>query len=318
MPVPEKEGRVRSSERLRSVSRGFQNSWQLYVLLIIPLAYLILFKYGPMYGAQIAFKDYRITQGIWESPWAGLKHFRRFVNSFDFWMLIRNTLALSFYELLAGFPVPIILALSLNYVGKSGFKKTVQMITYAPHFISTVVMVGIILQFLAPRFGLVNLVIQAFGGESINFMGRVRWWRSIFVWSGVWQRAGYGSIIYLAALSSIDPQLHEAAIVDGATKPQRIWHIDLPGIMPTAVILLILNIGRILNIGFEKVLLMQNSLNLPVSEIIDTYVYKIGLASPTVNFAYPTAIGLFRSVISLILLITVNRIAKHVTESSLW
>jgi multiple sugar transport system permease protein/putative aldouronate transport system permease protein len=271
-----------------------------------------------MYGAQIAFKDYRITQGIWESPWAGLKHFRRFVNSFDFWMLIRNTLALSFYELLAGFPVPIILALSLNYVGKSGFKKTVQMITYAPHFISTVVMVGIILQFLAPRFGLVNLVIQAFGGESINFMGRVRWWRSIFVWSGVWQRAGYGSIIYLAALSSIDPQLHEAAIVDGATKPQRIWHIDLPGIMPTAVILLILNIGRILNIGFEKVLLMQNSLNLPVSEIIDTYVYKIGLASPTVNFAYPTAIGLFRSVISLILLITVNRIAKHVTESSLW
>ena len=309
---------MRSSERLKTISRGFSNSWQLYVLLIIPLAYLILFKYGPMYGAQIAFKDYRITQGIWESPWAGLKHFRRFVNSFDFWMLIRNTLALSFYELLAGFPVPIILALSLNYVGKSGFKKTVQMITYAPHFISTVVMVGIILQFLAPRFGLVNLVIQAFGGESINFMGRVGWWRSIFVWSGVWQRAGYGSIIYLAALSSIDPQLHEAAIVDGATKPQRIWHIDLPGIMPTAVILLILNIGRILNIGFEKVLLMQNSLNLPVSEIIDTYVYKIGLASPTVNFAYPTAIGLFRSVISFILLITVNRIAKHVTESSLW
>lgn len=309
---------MRSGERLRSISRGIWNSWQLYVLLIAPLLYLVIFKYGPMYGAQIAFKDYRITQGIWESPWAGLKHFRRFVNSFDFWMLIRNTLALSFYELLAGFPVPIILALSLNYVGKSGFKKTVQMVTYAPHFISTVVMVGIILQFLAPRFGFVNLVIQAFGGESINFMGRVRWWRSIFVWSGVWQRAGYGSIIYLAALSSIDPQLHEAAIVDGATKPQRIWHIDLPGIMPTAVILLILNIGRILNIGFEKVLLMQNPLNLPVSEIIDTYVYKIGLASPTVNFAYPTAIGLFRSAISLILLIAVNRVAKHVTESSLW
>lgn len=293
-------------------------NWQLYLLIALPIAYIIIFNYIPMYGAQIAFKNFNPVIGIWKSPWVGLENFRRFFHSYEFSRLMWNTILLSVYSLLAGFPFPIILALMLNYVNNERFKKTVQMVTYAPNFISTVVMVGMILQFLSPQTGIINNLLEKLGMERINFMAKPEYFRHIYVWSGIWQTTGFGSIIYIAALAAIDPQLHEAAIVDGATKWQRIWNIDIPGIMPTAIILLILNTGNILNVGFEKVLLMQTPLNLRTSEVIGTYVYKIGLASQVANYSYPAAIGLFQSLVGFVLLVIVNNIAKRIGETSLW
>ncbi|TBL78356.1 sugar ABC transporter permease [Paenibacillus thalictri] len=271
-----------------------------------------------MYGAQIAFRNFVANKGIWGSQWVGLSQFIRFFESYEFWNIMWNTIALSFYQLAAGFPFPILLALSLNYVMHEQFKKWVQMVTYAPHFISVVVMVGIIMQALDPRIGIVNVLLKAVGLDAVNWMGDADYFRSIYVWSGVWQNVGFSCIIYLAALAGIDPSLHEAAVVDGASKMRRMWHIDLPGILPIAVILLILDVGRMLEIGFEKSFLMQNPLNLSTSEIIDTYVYKVGLASNVVNFSYSSAIGLFKNFINLILLVVVNRIAKKLGQSSLW
>jgi len=293
-------------------------NWQLYVLVFLPVAYIIVFHYVPMYGAQIAFKNFRVTLGISGSPWVGFEHFIRFFNSFEFSRIMVNTIVISLYSLFVGFPFPIILALLLNYIVSRRFKKSVQMVTYAPHFISTVVMVGMILQFLSPQVGVINNIIESLGGERVNFMGNADYFRHIYVWTGVWQSAGFNSIIYMAALAGVDPQLHEAALVDGATKLKRIWHIDLPCIMPTAVILLILNCGFILSVGFDKVFLMQNPINLRVSEIISTYVYKTGLASQSVNYSYPAAIGLFQSLVGFILLLIVNFFAKRVSETSLW
>ncbi|MEK3722860.1 ABC transporter permease [Paenibacillus sp. FSL H8-0034] len=292
--------------------------WQLYILILLPVLYLITFKYVPMYGVQIAFKNFIATKGIWGSEWVGLSQFSRFYNSYDFWRIIRNTSILSGYTLIAGFPLPIVLALSLNNVSSKFFKKSVQMVTYAPHFISVVVMVGIIFQFTDPRTGIINHLIQFFGFEPINFMGNPSYFYSVFVWSGIWQNVGFSCIIYLAALSTIDPALHEAAVIDGANKLQRMWHVDIPGILPIAIILLIMNTGHILDVGFEKVLLMQNPLNNQTSEVIDTYVYKIGLASPAANYSYSSAIGLVKTVISLILLLTVNKIAQKTNQASLW
>ncbi|GBG10176.1 sugar ABC transporter permease [Paenibacillus agaridevorans] len=295
-----------------------RKGWQLYVMLALPVLFIVIFSYVPMYGAQIAFKDFVINKSIWGSEWVGLKHFNRFIHSYDFWRLLRNTISISMYSLLAGFPFPILLALSLNYVGKTWFKKSVQMITYAPYFISVVVMVGILFELLDPRKGIVNHAITALGFEPIQFLAKAEWFQSIYVWSGVWQLVGFSCIIYLAALASIDPALHEAAVIDGANKMRRIWHVDLPGIMPVAVILLIINMGHMLDVGYEKILLMQNSLNLSTSEVIDTYVYKVALNSPGMNYSYSTMIGLFKSVINLTLLIAVNGIARRLKQSSLW
>lgn len=292
--------------------------WQLYALMALPFAYIVIFKYVPMYGAQIAFRNFQAVKGIWGSPWVGFDNFVRFFNSYEFWNIMWNTISLSFYQLVAGFPFPILLALSLNYVMHEKFKKTVQMVTYAPHFISVVVMVGIIFQVLDPRIGVVNVVLGWFGVSPIDFMGRPELFQSIYVWSGVWQNVGFSCIIFLAALAGIDPSLHEAAVVDGASKLRRMWHIDIPGILPIAIILLILDVGRMLEIGFEKAFLMQNPLNLIKSEIVDTYVYKVGLASAVVNFSYSSAIGLFKNVINLVLLILVNRAARKLGQSSLW
>ena len=302
----------------KSVLKRIKENWQLYILVFLPVVFIIVFHYVPMYGAQIAFRNFRITDGITGSEWVGFEHFIRFFNSFEFQRLMVNTIVISLYSLLAGFPLPIILAISLNYAYNLKYKKIVQMATYAPHFISTVVLVSMVLLFLAPQTGIVNNIIASFGGERINFMGRMEYWRHIFVWSGVWQATGFNSIIFIAALAGIDPELHEAALVDGASKLKRIRHIDLPGIMPTAIILLILNCGFILSVGFDRVFLMQNPINLRVSEIISTYVYKIGLASPTVNFSYPAAIGLFQSIVGFILLMLVNAFAKRVGETSLF
>ena len=292
--------------------------WQLYLMFLPPLIFVFVFHYFPMYGAQIAFRNYSPILGFTESPFVGLVHFRRFFNSNEISMLLRNTIGISLYNLAATFPIPIILALMLNYVKNNKYRKSVQMITYAPYFISTVVMVGIILEVLSPRTGIVNTLIKGLGLDPVNFMGTASYFKSIFVWSNVWQHTGYGAIIYIAALAGIDPSLHEAAVVDGANKFQRIRHIDIPGIMPTAVILLILNTGQLLNTGFEKILLMQNPLNMRTSQVIDTYVYQIGIAGQTTNFSYPTAIGLFKSVVSLIMLVLVNQMARKYSESSLW
>ncbi len=297
--------------------RKMKNSWQLYVLFSLPLLYIIVFHYVPMYGATIAFKNFNPVQGILGSDWIGLDHFERFFKSHEFLRVIKNTLILSFYQLIAGFPFPILLALSLNYVSKKRFKKTVQMVSYAPHFISVVVMVGIILVFLEPR-GPINSLLTLIGMEPIHFMGNASYFKSIYVWSGIWQSVGFGCIIYLAALSSVSPALHEVAIIDGASKLQRIWHIDIPGILPITIILLILDMGNILNIGFEKALLLQNPLNLRSSEIIDTYVYKVGLVSAVPNYSYAVAIGLFKSIIGLILIYSVNRFSKKIGQESLW
>ncbi|TDF92715.1 sugar ABC transporter permease [Paenibacillus piri] len=271
-----------------------------------------------MYGAQIAFKDFSVSKGIWGSSWVGFKHFIRFFQSYDFWRIMQNTLLLSLYHLIATFPFPIILALGLNHMKHIRFKKAVQMVTYAPHFISVVVMVGLILQFLSPRSGPLSALAQGLGLEPVNIMGNPALFKSVYVWSDVWQHTGFACIIYLAALSGIDPALHEAAKMDGASKLRRVWHIDLPGIMPMATILLILNFGRIFDLGFEKVLLLQNPLNVRTSEIIDTYVYNIGLKSMVPNFSYASAIGLFKNVIAFALVMTVNQISKKLGQSSLW
>ncbi len=295
--------------------RIFKN-YQLYLFLLPTIIYFLIFEYGPMYGVIIAFKNFRPHLGILGSPWLGFDHFERFFASPQFLRLITNTLGLSIYQLAAGFPIPILLALALNYAQSQKLKRVVQTVTYAPNFISTVVIVGMIAIFFSPRSGLVNHALTLLGVNPIFFLGRPEWFSTLYVWSGVWQGAGWGSIIYLAALSGVNPSLHEAAVVDGATKLQRIRHIDLPGIAPTITILLILNLGGMMSIGFEKVFLMQNALNVSASEVISTYVYKSGLLGAQWSFA--SAVGLFNTLINFTLLVIVNRIAKYLSETSLW
>lgn len=307
---------VSETKRKRFMWNRILRNWQLYALISPVIAYYVLFQYVPMYGIQIAFKDFIATQGIWGSPWVGFEHFDRFFNSYYFWRLIKNTLGIGLYSLAVGFPIPIILALLMNEIRAERFKKFVQTITYAPHFLSTVVVVGMMMIFLSPRYGIINHFIEMVGGQPINFMTEPSWFKSLYVLSDVWQTMGWSSIIYLAALAGIDNQLHEAARVDGATRLQRIWHINIPGIMPTIIILLILNMGSIMGIGFEKVLLMQNNLNMESSDIIATYVYRMGIQNA--EYSFSAAIGLFNSVINFILLVVVNFISKRVSETSLW
>lgn len=299
------------------IARELRKNWGLYLLVALPLLYLILFKYWPMYGVQIAFRNYSPARTIETSPWVGLKYFEKFMSNYQFKRILSNTIIISLYSL-ATFPLPILLAVMLNYVTHAKFKKTVQMVSYMPHFISTVVMVGIILQFLDVRSGLLNMVIGVFGVEPINFMAKPQYFRMIYVLSGVWQSLGYNSIIYIAALSGVSPELHEAAIVDGANILKRIWHIDLPGILPTISILLIMQCGSILSVGYEKIYLMQNSLNNAVSEVISTYVYKQGIAAAMPQYSYATAIGLFVSLVNVVMLLIVNTTTSKLSGSSLF
>ena len=307
----------KTRKRKHTLARDVRKNIGLYALILIPLVYLILFKYWPMYGVQIAFRDYSPVRSVWGSPWVGLKYVRKFLTNYQFGNIIRNTLTISLYSL-ATFPLPILFALMLNYARPPRFVRFVQMVSYAPHFISTVVMVGIILQFFDLKNGLLNSLIRALGGDAINFMGKPEYFYSIYIWTGVWQGIGYGSIIYISALSGVSPELHEAAIVDGANIVRRIWHIDLPCILPTVSILLIMRCGSILNVDFEKVYLMQNNLNRNVSEIISTYTYKQGLASTIPQYSYASAIGLFTSLINVVLLLTVNKITGKLSGTSLW
>lgn len=287
----------------------------IYLMLLPVCSYYILFHYVPMYGLLIAFKDYGLADGIWGSPWVGLDHFQNFFNNYYFWRLMRNTVLINIYELLFAFPAPIILALLLNEIRFILFKRIVQTISYLPHFISIVVVVGMIVDFSA-RDGLINNILFFFGMEPIAFLQESGWFRSIYVSSGIWQGIGWGSIIYLAAMSTIDPTLYDAARMDGAGRWRQTMHITIPGIMPTIVILLILNIGSMLTVGSEKIILMYNPLTYETADVISTYVYRKGILGA--DFGYSAAVGLFNSIISFTLLVLANGISKRVSEHRLW
>ena len=289
---------------------------QLYLLALPAVLYFALFHYVPMYGVQLAFRKYVASLGIAGSPWVGLLHFRKFFNSYLFWRLIKNTVGISLYQLAVGFPVPIILALMINQMRAPRYKRVVQTALYAPHFISIVVMAGMLYVLLSPISGMANHLIRALGGEPVYFLGEAKWYQTIYVLSETWQHTGWKAIIYLAVLSGINPSLYEAAVMDGATIWQKMIHIELPLIMPTVVILLILSVGQIMNLGFQKAYLLQNLLNAEASEIINTYIYKVGLLKA--QFDYSTAINLFNTVINMFLLITVNQLAKSLKQATLW
>jgi len=298
-----------------NLRKKIMKHWQLYLLLLPSILCIIIFKYIPMYGVQIAFRDYNPNLGFSGSHWVGLKYFKDFFSSYQLPRLIFNTLSISIYSLLALLPIPVVLAISLNEARWKFFSKTVQTVTYAPYFISTVVLVSIIFQFLSPH-GLLNNLLSLFGVSQVDVMANPNVFKALYVWSGVWQQAGYYAVVYLAALAGINTELYEAAWIDGASTLKKIIHIDLPGILPTVIIILILNTASILNVDYQKILLMQNQLNMAVSDVISTYVYRQGLIS--VQYSYSAAIGLFNSVISMVLFYAVNYFSRKYSETSLW
>jgi len=304
--------RVKFTKRLKA-------NWQLLVMFSIPLVWVLIFCYVPIVGGMIiSFKDFNLAAGIFESEWVGFKHYTNFFTSFRFWRVIKNTVVISVYYLLASTPPPIILALCLNYLKNKRAKKVVQMMTYAPYFISSVVIVGIINQLFSSSVGPINTIITSLGGSRINFLGNADLFIHLFVWSGVWQVTGYTAIIYISALSSIDQEQYEAASIDGASPLQKIRYIDVPGIMPSVIVMFILNLGSSLNFGYEKIYLMQNATNLKVSEVIATYVYKVGINALIPQYSYSTAIGLFIAIISTILVVGSNKISSYLGETALW
>jgi putative aldouronate transport system permease protein len=293
-----------------------RQNYELYLFLLPAVAIYLVFRYYPMYGVQIAFKEFRASKGIWGSEWVGFEHFIRFFEAYNFWPIMENTILLSLYSLVFSFPVPIIVALMLNQMLAKRYKKFVQTVIYAPHFISTVVLVGMLGVFLSPNSGIVNHIIAFFGGEPVLFMADEGWFRPLYILSGIWQETGFATIIYLAALAGVNPELHEAAVMDGASKWKRVKHVDIPSILPTIIILLVLAVGNVMSVGFEKAYLMQSDLNYAVSNIIPTYVYELGIQKA--QYSFSAAIGLFNSVINVVLLVTVNKVAKKLTETSLW
>ena len=301
----------------KNAKRQLLAHWQFYVIIALPMLYFIIFKYVPMYGILLAFKKYRISKGIWGSPWVGLAQFVKFFSNPSALQIMWNTFILSMYALFASIPIAVIMALALNETQSKLWRKSVQMVTYAPYFISTVVMVSILMQFMDPALGLFNVIRAEFGLDPLNFMGEPKLFRHIYVWSALWQNTGYNAIIYLAALTSVDPGLYEAARVDGVNKFQKIWYIDLPCIRNTIVIMFILNMGFVMSLGFEKAFLMQNPLNLETAEIMSTYVYKMGLVNN--DFSYSTAIGVINSLINVALILLFNYVAKlRQKDGGLW
>ena len=314
-----KKTTVKQVGNKKSLKKRILGRWQLYLLLLLPVIWLIIFCYTPMAGLVLAFKKYNSGLGVWGSPWVGLDNFRKFFTSFKFPVVMRNTLTISLYSLIITFPIPIIFALLLNAMLGTRYKKVIQTVTYIPYFISTVVMVGLIFQLLDTRNGLYGNLYTLFTHSAApNLLSNGRVFKHIYVWSGVWQTTGYSAIIYIAALSGVDQSLHEAAMIDGASRFQRLIYIDIPAILPTASIMLVLAVGNIMNVGYEKVLLMQNDLNLNYSEIISTYVYKVGLASGITDFSLSTAIGMFNSVINFILLVIANWGSKKLNGSGIF
>lgn len=297
------------------IAKDFSINKYIYLMAIPGVLFYIIFHYTPMYGAIIAFKNFRPSQGIMDSPWVGLRHFESFFNSYYFWTILKNTILLNFYELLWGFPAPIIMALLLNEVKNSRFKRTIQTVTYLPHFISTVVICGLIVDFTA-KSGLVNNVLALLGGQRENLLMKPELFRTIYISTDIWQSVGWGTIVYLAALSGIDPELYNAATVDGASRLKQAIHVTLPGIAPTIVILLILRIGKMMSVGGEKILLLYSPTIYDTADVISTFVYRKGLIEA--NYSYSAAVGLFNSVINFALLILANKISRKVNETSLW
>lgn len=287
----------------------------LYLILIIPMLYYFFFHYMPMYGVLIAFKDYNIGKGVWGSSWVGMKHFHKFLTDSYFWKLVRNTLLLNIYGLLWGFPIPIFLAVMLNEVKHSKFKRLIQTVSYLPHFISTVVVCGMVVNFLSLD-GILNQLISFLGFEKTQFLMYPQYFRTIYTASGIWQTCGWTSIIYLAALTGVDQEILEAAMIDGANRWQRIRHVTLPAITPTISIMLIMQLGKLMTLGYEKILLLYNGSTYETADIISTYVYRRGILSN--DFSYATAVGLFQSVVGVILLVMANKVSKKLSETSLW
>ncbi|WP_409341701.1 ABC transporter permease [Paenibacillus sp. MBLB4367] len=299
----------------QTIRADLKRHWPIYLMALPVIAYYIIFHYGPMYGLQIAFKDFSAAKGIWNSPWIGFKHFESFFNSIYFWRLLKNTVLINVYELLFGFPAAIVLALLLNEIRNTIFKRLVQTISYLPHFISIVVVAGMMVDFLG-RTGLVNQIMGSFGIEPIDFLKEAGWFRFLFVSSGIWQGIGWGSIIYLAAIATIDPTLYEAARMDGASRWKQTLHITIPGIMPTIVILFILNMGNMLSVGSEKVLLLYNPITYETADVISTYVYRKGVLEA--SYSFTAAVGLFNSVVSFVLIVAANSFSKRLSENKLW
>jgi len=297
------------------------NNRGLYLLLLFPVVYVIFFNYVPIYGVLMAFKRFTPRQGVWGSPWVGFYHFQRFFNSPLFFQILRNTLVLSVYSIIAGFPFPLILAIFINHSIFRKLKKTVQTITFAPYFLSTVILVGLIMQILDLRTGVVNILLTSLGFKEVDFMGSPELFPHVYVWANIWKSTGYSAVIYIAALAAVDPTMHEAAIIDGATLWQRIWYIDLPSIRLIIMIMLILSMGGILSSDFERAFLLQTPLNLPASEVITTYVYKVGLGvggSGRADYSFGTAIGLFQNVIGVIMTLSVNKLVNAISGEGLF
>lgn len=306
---------VKNKTLLGKMKADFSKNNVYYIMLIPLILYYIIFHYFPMYGAQIAFKNFSIGKGIIKSPWVGLKHFNSFFSSIYFGRLLTNTLLLNIYDIIFGFPLPIVLALMLNEVRSSKYRRTIQTVTYLPHFISIVVLCSMVRDFTA-RTGMINEIIVLFGGEPIIFLQEADWYRTVFVSSGIWREFGWSSIIYMAALSAIDVEMYEAAHIDGASRLKQIWYITLPSLLPTIVIMLIIRFGRIMNVGVEKTLLLYNPSTYKTADVISSYVYRKGIIDG--NYSFSSAVGLFNSVINFALLLTVNRISKSLTGSGLF
>ncbi len=298
--------------------KEMKTNWQLYTMILLPLFYILIFKYYPMYGAQIAFRDYTVTEGITGSSFVGLKHFKRFFENGQSFQYVMNTIALSFYSLVVMFPLQIVFAICINYVRSSFVKKSVQMVSYMPHFISTVIIVSMVNMLFDNRTGVIDHFLQFITGREIDILGDPKYFRSLYVWSGVWQGLGWNSILYVSALAGVDPSLHEAAMIDGTNKWQRVWHIDIMSIIPTIAITFIMNMGRLLTLTFDKAYLMQNATNLKMSEILSTYEYKIGIGGAFPNYSYSAAIGLMSAVVTLLLVFITNKISRKLTDTGLW
>lgn len=320
MGAAEKFGGIHDLEnvmRLKKIKIAAKRDWQLYLFMLFPLAYFIIFKFAPMVGLQLAFRNYTPKGGIWNSTWVGLDNIIKFLESYQFERVVKNTFILSMYSLVVNTVIPIAFALIYNVIEKPRFKKITQTIVTLPHFVSVVVLVGIMMQLLNNRIGIYGILYERFFGQyPTDIFGNAKAFRHLYVWSGVWQSFGWNAIIYIATLSGVDAGLHEAAQLDGASRLKRVWHVDLPYLMPTIVIMTIMNVGRIMSVGFEKAFLMQNNLNLEYSELISTYVYSVGLSGG--NFSYATAIDLFNAAVNLILIFAANKIAGRLSETSLW
>lgn len=299
----------------KSTWKKIKKSKYLYLMMLIPIVYYVLFHYMPLYGVLISFKDYKVAKGVWGSPWVGFKWFEKFLTDEYFWKLVRNTLLLNIYGLLWGFPIPIALALMLNEVSSSGFKRIIQSVSYLPHFISTVVVCGMVMNFLSLD-GIINRFIAFLGFDKIQFMLMPEWFRTVFTASGIWQTCGWTSIIYLSALTAVDQEVLEAAMIDGTNRFQKIRYVTLPSIAPTISIMLIMQLGKLMSLGYEKIILLYNGSTYETADVISSYVYRRGILNN--DFSYSTAVGLFQSVVGVLLLICSNTITKKLSENSLW